>query len=232
MPAAIFSGSVVKTLKDRVRLLNGAELISLAVDPRSVATSGAPGSLLINHSTGDIYKKRDSGSSTNWTKLGVPGGQDIVNWEELGNSPMITVENSFLIYKFGASLDQELYSHIVIPPWYSAGSQIKLNLLVYFDTSAGDDFLIQSQSTLIRSQVDVVSSTTNQRTSTNVAITSGAGNVNEPQKLELDLTDSSGQINSVSVSPLDLLKIRVYRGADDDVNDLIMLAKGAVISWV
>lgn len=43
--------------------------VVMAVDPTSVATLGDPGCILINPSTGVIYEKEDSGSSTNWHPL-------------------------------------------------------------------------------------------------------------------------------------------------------------------
>lgn len=66
MPAVIFNGAKTKNLKDEMQLLTGSSIISRAVDPTSVATSAEPGSLLMNPSTNVLYKKLDSGSSTNW----------------------------------------------------------------------------------------------------------------------------------------------------------------------
>ena len=66
---------------------------------------------------------------------------------------------------------------------------------------------MQSLSTLVRSGVDAISTTTNQRTSTNAAV---ANIVDTPQIATLDITDSSGQINSVAVSANDLIKVRPH----------------------
>lgn len=70
MSATIFVGTVVKSLKSIFQLGNsGAYLISGTADPSSSATSGEPGSLYHNTSSGEVYIKLDSGSSTNWKKI-------------------------------------------------------------------------------------------------------------------------------------------------------------------
>lgn len=71
--AVIFSGTKVKTLKSTIDLNGGNDIISSTVDPTSSATSANPGSLLLNSSTGKLYRKNDSGSSTNWTEVGASG---------------------------------------------------------------------------------------------------------------------------------------------------------------
>lgn len=68
--AVIFSGSDVKTLKANIDLFGQAKIMSGSVNPQSTATSAPIGSLYLNTITGDVYKKIDAGSSTNWTKLG------------------------------------------------------------------------------------------------------------------------------------------------------------------
>ena len=65
-----------------------------------------------------------------------------------------------------------------------------------------------------------MSSTTNQRTTTNSAITMSASNDNEPQKIELDIASSTGQINSVAIAAGDLIKVRLYRDTDTATSDV------------
>lgn len=70
MPAVIFSGTKVKALKKILDLNGSIQIISSSVDPTSVAVDAPLGSILIYETTGDVYKKTDSGSSTNWAPLG------------------------------------------------------------------------------------------------------------------------------------------------------------------
>lgn len=73
MPSTIFSGSKVKTLKDTLNLNGGADVISSTTDPTSSAVNAAAGSLLLNTTSGKLYRKNDSGSTTNWTEVGAGG---------------------------------------------------------------------------------------------------------------------------------------------------------------
>lgn len=68
--SVIFAGSKVKALKSILNLNGGADVISSTTDPTSVATAGLPGSILLNTSNGKLYKKNDSGTTTNWTEIG------------------------------------------------------------------------------------------------------------------------------------------------------------------
>ena len=73
MPASIFAGSKVKALKSTLSLNGGADVISSTTDPTSVAVDAAAGSLLLNTTSGKLYRKNDSGSSTNWSEVGSGG---------------------------------------------------------------------------------------------------------------------------------------------------------------
>lgn len=74
--------------------------------------------------------------------------------------------------------------------------------------------LIQSVATLIRSGTDAITSTANQRTSTNAAVTLSGATVDKPQNLSLDLTSSIGEINAVAVSANDIILVEYKRGTD------------------
>ena len=84
MPAAIFSGANVKILKSILDLNGQAQILSGTVDPSSSATSAPAGSLYLNTSNGYLYRKRDAGSSTNWSRiseyLSATFGSDTTAW--------------------------------------------------------------------------------------------------------------------------------------------------------
>jgi len=73
MPSTIFAGQKVKTLKSTLNLNSGADIISSTTDPTSVAVDASPGSLLLNTTSSKLYRKNDSGSSTNWSEVGSGG---------------------------------------------------------------------------------------------------------------------------------------------------------------
>lgn len=62
----IFSGNDSKSLKANLNLNGQDEILSGTVDPTSTATSATKGSLYLNTSNGNLYRKQDNGSSTNW----------------------------------------------------------------------------------------------------------------------------------------------------------------------
>jgi hypothetical protein len=77
MPASIFKGSKVKTLKQNLTLNDVVDIQSGTVDPTSVAVDAPQGSLYLNSSNGITYRKLDAGSSTNWVQLGSGGASGI-----------------------------------------------------------------------------------------------------------------------------------------------------------
>ena len=158
------------------------------------------------------------------------GGGSSLIWSEPANAPVLDFQNNAEVYLFGAGLAQELYTTIRIPSSYSAGGQINLRVIAYSPDSSGN-FLMRAQSTLIRTGTDAISSTTNQRTATNTAIGAGAGTVNKPQSILLDVTSSSGQVNSVAVASGDLLIIRFYRDTDTATSDVAFLFQSCDISF-
>jgi len=70
LPSTIFAGSKVKTLKDTLTLNGKSDIISSTVDPTASAVDAPIGSLLINQTSGKLYRKLDAGSSVNWEEVG------------------------------------------------------------------------------------------------------------------------------------------------------------------
>ncbi len=68
--AAVFSGSDVKILKDNLDMNGKGKILSGTTDPTSVAVSAPIGALYIHTSNGNLYRKLDAGSSTNWVQVG------------------------------------------------------------------------------------------------------------------------------------------------------------------
>lgn len=157
------------------------------------------------------------------------GGGGSLQWIEQGNSPTPNVENLVQNYLFASGLGQELYALVKVSEYYSPGRQIKMVGSFYSPDSSGTA-LLQTVATLIRPATDAITSTANQRTSTNSAVTLGAGTVDKPQKVTFDLTDASGQINSVAVSKGDLIIVKLTRGTDTATSDLRALVYGAEVT--
>jgi hypothetical protein len=95
-----------------------------------------------------------------------------------------------------------------VPNGYVAGRQIQL-YASFFTADASGNMLMRTVATLIRQNTDAISSTTNQRTSTNAQLVNTVANA--PRRVLFDLTDSTGNINGVAVSPGDLIHVEVTR---------------------
>lgn len=145
--------------------------------------------------------------------VGGGGGGGSLQWIENANSPTPIFEDNIEVYGFDLGLGQSLYTNVKVPNTYIAGMPIRMRTECYSSAASGS-LLFQTVTTLIRTGIDAISSTINQHTSTNSALTLGAGTVNIPQSVIADLSDGSGQINGVSVQSDDTLIVKLTRGTD------------------
>lgn len=197
-----------------------AQLELLSADP----SPGVDGRVLFNTTT----KKFRGDNGTQIVDLGGGGGGAgiPVIWmpDEAALSPAEMVENNQKIWLFSAGETQKIYAALPVPSSYSAGLPISL-LIKAYSPSTANSFLLQAVSTLIRKDTDAVSSTTNQRTTTNAAQANGTANV--LRQITLDITSTTGTINSVAVSAGDLILLQLSRAADSDTDDVRFLPLGS-----
>ena len=161
-------------------------------------------------------------NGTSYAPLGGGGAGGSLKWVESTTiAPLLINEANLEVYSFslGDAGAQALYAAIKVPASYVAGRPIVLKLPVYSDQASGT-FLIQTVATLIRVGTDLYTSTTNQRTSTNAAITASGANQNIPQSVSFDLTSTTGQINGVAVSGGDYIIVKLIRGTDTVTTDV------------
>lgn len=144
------------------------------------------------------------------------GGGNGVNWTSPGGSGAIaTEENGDLVYLFSDGGTEKLSVFVKVPQDYVAGNQITVYIGVY-SPSASNTIKLQSVAYLIRKNTDAVSSTTNSRTSTNSALTNTVAN--QFRQTSLDLSSSTGTINSVAVAAGDCLRIDLTRDSATDTD--------------
>jgi len=138
------------------------------------------------------------------------------------NAPLAVQENLISTFQYTNGGAQVLYGVFKVPAAYVSGTALSCRFQWYSAGTSGN-ILLQTVATLIRQATDAITATTNQRTSTNAAVTVSAGTVNEPQTVNCDLTSTIGQINAVNVSAGDLILIALSRGTDTcaDVASLI-----------
>lgn len=185
-----------------------------------VSGSPASGDYRLHVAAGILKLRNSSGVDT---IVGGAGGGSSIQWipdDDGGNAPIEAVENDQKVWQFETGLAQKLYALVKVPSSYNAGSQINLKIGLY-SPSSSNTILLQSVATLIRANTDAFSSTTNQRTSTNSALTNTVASM--LRTATLDLTSSSGQINSVAVAAGDVIKVELTRGTDTDTADIRFL---------
>lgn len=163
-------------------------------------------------------------------------GQIIQNWREDGSSPTPVLDSvNNLVYKFqptGGNTDkvQNLYCAVKVPKSYSVGTQINMVVPFYSADTTGTGGL-KTVTTLIRKTPgDIITSLTNQYTSTT---SSQSLTVNGTlYNLTLDLTDASGNINSVAVTNDSLLLVNLSRAlTDSSTLDLSVLVNSIEVIY-
>lgn len=161
------------------------------------------------------------------------GGGGSLQWSEVGGAPAPTPAPDIFdeMYSYKRGEGQGLFTLFKVPSAYVPGSPINLRLDMESPDSSGT-VLIQTTATLIRKGVDQRSTSTNQHTSTNAAVTLVAGTVSIPQEVICDLTDATGKINSVAVNPGDLLRIGLSRAADTGLSDVLVNPFAAEITII
>jgi len=153
------------------------------------------------------------------------GGGSIIWSAPDGKAPIYEEEFSSNVWKFLDNGSQELWSVIKVPSTYG-GAQIKLYIEAYSENTS-NTWKLETTTYLVRNGTDAANSTTNSHASTNSNITN-ATTAYKSENIELDLTDSSGQINSVSVSAGDTLRIKLTRATGTTDTADIRLRDGAV----
>lgn len=172
------------------------------------------------YNKGGLMFIRDNGGTITPVGSGGGGGGGLAWNEPAGLAPVSDEENSQEIYLFEQGQSQKLVTYVKVPESYIAGRQIFAYLGAY-SPGTSNDWKMQIVTSLIRRDVDAVSSVTNQNTSDSGDKTNTVAN--QFRNLEIALTNSTGQINSVSVSPGDLLRLELTREAPagtEDTEDL------------
>jgi len=169
----------------------------------------------------------DNGSQ--YVPLGGGGGSGSLQWIEDAQAPLPTTENNSQVYLYENGLTQYLYVDVKVPDSYLSGRQINLKL-TYYTPDTSNTVQFKTTSTLIIPGTDAIDSVTNQRLSINSPVSlSGAANL--LRVVSLDLTSTTGTINSVAVSPGDLIKVRLTRASDSATSEVRALVSSAEVEF-
>jgi hypothetical protein len=194
----------------------------LVTDPAAPAASR----IRLYHKSGVWYGRENSGTIT---PIGSGAG---------GGSGAEWIGDSFQADEFGAKTKQ--YGQgagqtetlwVKVPQGYLAGRQIFLYLSAY-SPSATNQWKLQTVATLIRKNLDAVSSVTNQRTANSGDITNTV--VHQDRQVSFDLTSAIGQINGFAVSAGDRIKVELTRitpGGTEDTADIRMVPASTEVKF-
>lgn len=154
------------------------------------------------------------------------GGGSLAWHNDSGDSPLQDTKYGNKVWTFVDGESQNLYCVVKVPQAYNAGNPIKLRVN-HFHEAASATQLLMSQATLIEPG-DAFDDVTDQRTSTNAAVTAGNKVITESV---CDLTDTLGQINGNAVAAGDLIKVRLYRGTDSSTSDLYFIESASEVTF-
>ena len=206
------TSSAITTLKHLNGGASAANQLSLP-GASDVVLNPGDGITLFYDTTNSLWKTSSKTSSAS----GGGGGGGSIAWIQAGgNSATDEIDPTTYqeVFAFEAGLSQEIYTIIKVPSTYVAGKQVKMRI-GFYSPSTSNTVLFTAQSTLITKNSSAFTSTTNQRTTTNTAVTmSGASN--KYNETELDLSDNAGAINSAAIGAGDFIKVRLYRATDSD----------------
>jgi hypothetical protein len=146
------------------------------------------------------------------------GGGSAIKWVESLDAPVAAVDLNCEVYQFSDAITQKLYALVNVPASYSAGKQIKLRMAPYSKDATTKTMLMIAVASLVRVGTDAIDSTTNQRTTTNTAVSIGAATVKIPQEVVLDLTDTTGNINGVAVAAGNKIQVELQRDFANDTS--------------
>lgn len=137
------------------------------------------------------------------------GGGGGLRWQaQTADGAVQDFENGEQVFFFPSATAAKSTVMMQVPNGYVAGKQISVLLTCYTPDSSGN-MKMKTTTTLIRQNTDAIDSVTNQYSSTNAQLTNTVAKA--PRRITFDLTDSTGKVNAVSVSPGDILKIELTR---------------------
>lgn len=163
----------------------------------------------------------DAGTPTAESDLATKGYVDavsalLVSWNaDLADAASPAMVANHKVWEFQDGVIQKLAVLVKVHRNYNAGNQLKMRVGFFANATSGT-VLFKTTTTLIRKAVATAfTSTANQHASTNSAVTLAAP-ANAYNETEIDLTNASGQINSVAVAAGDMLLVELQRDTTTD----------------
>ena len=147
--------------------------------------------------------------------LGGGGGGGSFLFELTGDiSPIESTFKGISLLDFDFESNMQAIALITVPVSYTLGKQITLENTTFFSASASGDVYFRTKTSLIKPGDDITGALS-EHLSTNGEIALTTANLITAVG-SVDLTDVAGEVNSVAVSPGDILLIELFR---DNINE-------------
>lgn len=156
-----------------------------------------------------------------WSEVGTGsgGGGTTLRWYQPDSLAAVkqVLSNGIEVFTFSNTDDQIVFCKFTIPESYSAGSQIFLKNGKAFSSVNSGNFLFSTTSYIFKANIDGTSAPTGYAsTNTQQAID---GTANEIVVVSnIDITDASGEINSVAVAAGDTILVKLIRSASTETS--------------
>lgn len=166
-----------------------------------------------------LWLRRNGASAT---RVGSGGGGSSLLWRLISNAPAENdpsgTDLGLEILEFNKDDSQEIWAQIQVPADYVAGTQILLKGGKFATTVTSGKVLFKATAYLLQAGTTVIGTYSNSRSSTNAAVTAAGVASRLTSVGDVDLTDTSGQINSVAVAAGDLLLVKLIRDTAGEVS--------------
>lgn len=140
------------------------------------------------------------------------GGGGSLTWEKIGSlSPSNESQDGIKLEAFDYLDTQEIFLTLNVPSNYTAGNQITMRGGAFFISSTSGNVLFRATTTLLRASSTVLGTYPNSYNSTNAQLTVNPVSNTLTSIGNIDLSNASGQINSVAIQAGDKLLVRLFR---------------------
>lgn len=185
---------------------------------RNNIVSPAEGSVIYNTTSQEL----NFYNGTTWSAIGTGGGGGggtTLRWYQpdslAPNKSVLT--NGVELFTFANTDDQVIYCKFTVPESYSAGSQVFLKKGKAFSSVNSGNFLFKATSYIFKANIDGTSTPTGySSTNTQQAIDATANEIVVIS--DIDITDATGQINSVAIAAGDTILIKLVRSASTETS--------------
>lgn len=177
-------------------------------------------------STTQLFLNAGLSASVNQVGSGGGGGATSANIYLPDSGAAIEGQlNGTSYVEYGEDDTQAALIEVVVGDDYASGIPIKLKGGIFASGATTGNVLFIATSYLQRTGTDILGSLTNSHVSTNTAV-NVAGSANVLTDVgDIDITDGSGQINGVSVSPGDTILVSLVRSDTDTAASYARLLK-------